>query len=100
MTSEQWHKDKVVAYIVIGIIVVVGIGLYVYAEISAMSARQAAITSYVPVSASAPLSPQQVAMKSATVATFLATPQKALTKSQIATKLAVVKAWEVSHGIK
>jgi hypothetical protein len=48
MTSEQWHKDKVVAYIVIGIIVVVGIGLYVYAEISAMSVRQRTTVSTAP----------------------------------------------------
>ena len=101
MLLEQRHNDKIVAYIVIGIVVVVGIGLYVYVKLSTMSIRQATVTSYVPSSsASAPLSPQQIAMKSAVVAAFIATPQKALTKSQIATKLAVVKAWEASHGIK
>ena len=93
----------IVAYIVIGIIVVVGIGLYVYAELSAMYAQQAqdAMSSQVQ-SLGEPvvLSAAQSAAKAAVVETVINQKPVTLTQKQSAAKAAVIQAFEMQSGGK
>jgi hypothetical protein len=99
MTSEQWHKDKVVAYIVIGIIVVVGIGLYVYMQLSAMQTQQSTVVSPVK-SLGGPtvLSPVQSKAKETAIGIVTAQKPKTLTKKQSSVKAAIIEAFEMQNS--
>jgi hypothetical protein len=100
MTSEQWHKDKVVAYIVIGIIVVIGIALYVYMQLASMSAQQVVVVPSRHSSGPVVLTPAQSAAKTEAIEAVTVQKPVPLTKKQSAAKAAIIKAFEMQNSGK
>ena len=101
MTSEQWHKDRVVAYIIIGIVVVALIALYIYMQLAGMSAQQqAAPTQVGPLGGPTVLSSSQSSAKAAAIEAVTVQKPVSLTKKQSATKAAVIKAFEMENTAK
>ena len=100
MTSEQWHKDKVVAYIIIGLIAVLGVALYVYIQLIGMSQQPAVLPQVHSLGSSAVLSPGQSAVKAAAINTVTIQKPNTLTRKQSMTKAAVIQAFEMENGSK
>lgn len=102
MTPEQWHKDKVVAYILVGILAVVAIALYAYMQLMKLSSQETAPSQVQ--SSSTPtvfsLSSVQSATKAAAVETVTVQTPDVLSKKQAATKAAAIKAFEAENSAK
>ena len=103
MTFEQKHKDKIIIYIIVAILVTIFVVGYVYVELVSLSTQEniqtvPATNITTPVSGPVQLSPTQTAVKSATVGKFISQKPIVLTKAQAAAKAAALKNFFAQNG--